>query len=170
MITRKTRLWQFAICLCFLIFLASCGEPPEIPKRPDFDGLPTPGGISETLTARIYFDATVSMKGFVVPGQTHYTRMLQRSLEGVVVRQKGWKAKFFRFGTQVESIDRTTYLRVAHPEFYNDDTINKKTLIQKVIDYETQEVNNREAANNDNDEVNNKDEEANSEPMMRQTV
>lgn len=162
MITRKTRFWQFAICLCVLIFLASCGESPEIPKQPDIDRLPTPGAISEPLTARIYFDATVSMKGFVVPGATDYTRM-RSHLESAVLT--GWtdgKAKFFRFGTKVEPItERTNYLKVAHPGFYDDETINKKTLIQEVIDYETQEVNNREAANNDNDEVNNNHEVAN---------
>lgn len=155
------KLWQFPIYLCFLILLASCEKPPGIPE-PDFEESYTLGKISETLTVRIYFDATVSMKGFVVPGQTHYTRML-RPLEGVVVTgwKKSEKPEFFRFGTQVEPINRTDYLKVAHPEFYNDDTINKKTLIQEVIDYETQEVNKREAANNDNDEVNNNHEVAN---------
>jgi hypothetical protein len=161
MMTQKTGFLQLSIYLCFLILLASCGESPEIPKQPDIDRLPTPGAISEPLTARIYFDATVSMKGFVVPGATDYTRMLPHLESSVLTGWTNGKAEFFRFGTQVEPINRTTYLKVAHPEFYNDATINKKTLIQEVINDETQEINNRDEVNHDHDEANIERDEAN---------
>ena len=78
---------------------------------------------------------------FVVPDPwSHYTRILPY-LESVVL--SGWtdgKAEFFRFGTQVEPIDRDAYLQVAAPEFYDDRDINQETLIQKVIDYETEQA------------------------------
>ena len=169
MITRKTRFWQFSICLSVLILLASCEEPPGIPEA-DFEESYTPGEISETLTVRIYFDATVSMKGFaVVPGATHYAQMLP-CLERAV--QKGWideKIEFFRFGTQVEPIDRSAYQRAAHPGFYDDETINQKTHIEKVIDYEVQKISdlgdlnaNRDEANTDHDEADTDRDEENS--------
>ena len=135
---RKARSLQFSIYLCFLIFLVgceSCDGTSSAPDPPDIDIIPPP---SDKLTVRIYFDATVSMQGFVVANPwTHYTRILSY-LESVVL--SGWtdgKADFYRFGTQVEPIDRATYLQVAAPGFYDDREINQETLIQEVIDYET---------------------------------
>ena len=55
-------------------------DPPE-PSPP----LPS---ISDKLVARIYFDATLSMQGLVVPGSTRYIRICP-SLESVIV--SGWK-------------------------------------------------------------------------------
>ena len=133
----KTSLLPFSIYLCFFIFLTSCdngkyGPPPP----PDYTSDIAPGDISDELVARIYFDATLSMQGFVVPGSTHYTQMCPY-LESVVV--SGWEdgtVDFFRFGEQVEPIDRNTYLNVAHIDFYENENINRETFIQKIIDYE----------------------------------
>ena len=141
MMMRKAGALQFSIYLCFLILLAGCNgcddtEPCDPPSFPP--PLPLP---SDVLTARIYFDATVSMQGFVIPDPwSHYTRILPY-LESVVL--SGWtdgKADFFRFGTQVEPIDRDAYLQVAALEFYDDRDINQETLIQKVIDYENEQA------------------------------
>ena len=98
----------------------------------------TPGDISDRLIARICFDATLSMQGFVVPRSTRYTQMCPY-LESVIV--SGWrdgKVDFFRFGEQVESIDRGTYLKAGSVDFYDDKNINRETFIQKIIDYEDQ--------------------------------
>ena len=134
----KTRFLPFSICLCFSIFLISCDKSgiPDFKPDPDI----TPGDISDRLVARIYFDATLSMQGFVVPGSTHYTRIC-RDLESVIV--SGWtdgKADFYRFGERVESIDRNLYLNVAHTDFYENENIYRETFIQKIIEHEDQFV------------------------------
>lgn len=133
----KTSLLLLSIHLCFFIFLTGCGtgetgipDPPE----PLSDLPPT----SDRLVARIYFDATLSMQGFVVPDSTHYTRICPY-LESVIV--SGWedeKVDFFRFGEQVEPIDRNTYLQAGHADFYEEENIYRETFIQKIIDYENQ--------------------------------
>ena len=105
---------------------------------PEFDPPPhiTPGDISDSLVARIYFDATLSMQGFVAPGSTDYTR-IRPYLESVIM--SGWEneeVNFFRFGEQVEPINRNTYLQAGSVDFYEDENIYRETFIQKIIDYE----------------------------------
>ena len=96
----KTSLFLFFIYLCFFIFLTGCGGDKDnnIPEFQVDTADITPGEISDKLIARIYFDATLSMQGFVVPGSTHYTRICPY-LESVIV--SGWpdgKADFYQFG------------------------------------------------------------------------
>ena len=114
----------------------------------------TPGDISDRLVARIYFDATLSMQGFVVPDSTHYTRICS-SLESVIV--SGWKdetVNFFRFGEKVEPIDRSTYLQAGYESFYEQAHIFRKTYIEEVIRHEEQFVKVRgEAGNTPEDET-----------------
>ena len=109
-------------------------DPPEpLPDLPP---------VSDRLVARIYFDATLSMQGFVVPGSTHYTRICPY-LESVIV--SGWrdeKVSFFRFGERVEPIDRSTYLQAGYESFYEEEDIFGKTYIEKVIQNEAQLVSN----------------------------
>ena len=141
----KTSFLLLSFYLCFFIFLTSCnscnnGKDPGIPEFQDDTSDITLGDISDRLVARIYFDATLSMQGFVVPRSTRYTRMYPY-LESVIV--SGWKdgkIDFFRFGEQVESIDRDTYLKAGSADFYENQNISRETLIQKVIDDEDQFV------------------------------
>ena len=138
----KTSLLPFSICLCSFIFLTSCGtdKDPGIPKFQPDTSATTPGDISDRLVARIYFDATLSMQGFVVPDSTHYTRICPY-LESVIV--SGWRdetVSFFRFGERVETIDRNTYLQVGDESFYQTD-IGVKTYIEKIIENEDPLVN-----------------------------
>ena len=69
--TRKIWFLQLSIYLCFLMFLTGCEQ--SVPEfQPDESWAP-PGEISETLNAHIYFDATLSMQGFVNSERpTHY--------------------------------------------------------------------------------------------------
>ena len=126
--------------LSVFIFLIGC-NPKKDSGIPDFEddiSEHSPGPISENLTARIYFDATLSMQGFVVPGSTRYTQMC-RYLESVIV--SGWgnaTVNFYRFGEQVEEIDRSTYLNLSKTGFYEDSRIFRETFIQKIIDHEVE--------------------------------
>ena len=146
MIVRKTKSSRFYVYLWMLIVIGTCQscdkehvpvlpQPRESdPSQKDYDGT-----LSDVLRVRIYFDATGSMKGFVVPGRTQYTRIIPY-LESTVL--SGWsdgKTEFFRFGKWVEPIDRTAYLRLKYPESYIDE-ISRQTFIQKVIDYELKET------------------------------
>ena len=132
----KTSSLLLSIYLCFSIFLIGCDTDKKgIPDPPEpLSDLPP---VSKRLVARIYFDATLSMQGFVVPGSTHYTRICPY-LESVIV--SGWRdetVSFFRFGERVESIDRDTYLQVGDESFYQTD-IGIKTYIEKIIENEDQ--------------------------------
>ncbi len=136
----KMSLLLFSIYLCFFIFLTSCDTDKNrgIPEFQDESADVTPGNISDSLVARIYFDATLSMQGFVVPSSTRYTQICPY-LESVIV--SGWedeKIDFFRFGEQVEPIDRNGYLQAGHADFYEQENIYRETFIQKIIDYEDQ--------------------------------
>ena len=102
----KTSFLLLSTYLCLFIFLTGCDTDKKgIPDPPE--PLPDLPPVSERLVARIYFDATLSMQGFVVPGSTHYTRIC-RDLESVIV--SGWtdgKADFYRFGEWIERITTT---------------------------------------------------------------
>lgn len=132
----KTDLLLFSIYLCFFLFLTSC-NPDEDSGIPDFkDDISqhSLGEISDKLVARIYFDASVSMKGFVVPNSTKYKSILS-PLESVIT--SGWKngrTEFFSFGENVQDIDRDSYLSVGSVDFY----VEWRTYIQKIFEYEQQ--------------------------------
>ena len=130
----KTSFLLLSIYLCLFIFLTGCDTGKTgIPDPPE--PLPPLPPISDKLVARIYFDATLSMQGFVVPGSTHYTQICPY-LESVIV--SGWRdetVSFFRFGERVELIDRDTYLQVGDKSFYQTD-IGIKTYIEKIIENE----------------------------------
>lgn len=118
--------------------------PPEFDPPRDI----TPGDISDGLVVRLYFDASLSMQGFVVPGSTHYTRMVP-CLEGVVLG--GWKeatVEFFQFGEEVKDITRNTYLRARFEDFYEKENINRETFIEKIIDREDPLASNQMAESN----------------------
>ena len=130
----KTSFLRLSIYLCLFIFLKGCGTGEKgIPDPPEpLPGLPP---VSDRLVARIYFDATLSMQGFVAPSSTHYTRICPY-LESVIV--SGWRdetVSFFRFGERVEPINRNTYLQVGDESFYQTD-IGIKTYIEKIIENE----------------------------------
>ena len=151
---RKIGFLQLPISLCFLVLLVSCDElvnRNKIPSVSHFlsgESQIAPVEKSERLNARIYFDATLSMQGFVNPGSTHYTSLCLDLESAVIVGD--WsdeKVELFRFGVQVKPIERENYWRVAIPEFYEDKDINRQTFIQEVINYEGEKSINSEKTN-----------------------
>ena len=136
----KKNVWLLTICLCSFVLLISCnnGKSSGIPDFQDDAADITLSEKSDRLVARIYFDATLSMQGFVVPSSTRYTQIC-RYLESVIV--SGWEngsVDFFRFGEQVEPIDRNTYLNLSRTGFYENSRIFRETFIQRIIGYEAQ--------------------------------
>ncbi len=150
----ENNLLLLSIYLCCSIFLTSCdtGKELGVPEfEPDTSDL-TPGDISDKLVARIYFDATLSMQGFVVPAPTDYTRICQ-DLDSVVLSSwKGGRSEFFWFGEKVESIDRSTYLQAVSAEFYENKHIYRKTFIEKIIAHETRLTNDQAGISSDSEE------------------
>ena len=142
MMARQTRGGRFYSCLWVAFVIVCCvsykpdGIPDPAVPHPSEESVGTP---SESLHVHIYFDATLSMQGFVIPAPTNYTR-IRPLLESVAL--SGWadaQVEFYRFGTHVEPMDRDDYLRVPYPKFYEHSDINKETRIEKVIDHESQE-------------------------------
>ncbi|MYB65732.1 hypothetical protein F4X73_13665 [Candidatus Poribacteria bacterium] len=144
----KASFLLYTINLCILISLTSCNNNLSPPDPPDPISEHSPGDISENLVARIYFDASASMRGFVVPSSTRYKGIL-RPLESVIT--SGWKngkAEFFKFGEQVNPIDRDSYLMAGSADFYDE----MRTYIQKIFEYEDQLIaENRETDNTPED-------------------
>ena len=93
----KTNFLLLSIYLCLFIFLTGCDTGKTVIPDPPPKPLPHLPPVSDRLVARIYFDVTLSMQGFVVPDSTHYARICPY-LEGVIV--SGWtdeKVDFFGF-------------------------------------------------------------------------
>ena len=81
----KASFLLYSLNLCILIVLTGCESCNNLspPDPPDPITEHSPGDTSENLAARIYFDATLSMQGFVVPSATRYKSIL-RPLESVI--------------------------------------------------------------------------------------
>lgn len=98
----ESKFLLYAINLCILISLTSCNNNLRPPDPPDSITEHSPVDISESLVARIYFDASASMEGFVVPSSTQYKNIL-RPLESVI--ESGWrdgKDKFSVLGNRLD--------------------------------------------------------------------
>ena len=143
----RNKFFTISIYFCFIFFLTSCNDKPNItdtshiPKFEPGDSYAIPREISKGLAVHIYFDATLSMQGFVnSEGPTHYKQMC-RELKSVIT-VGGWsneKVKYFKFGTKVEPISDEDYQTVAIPDFYETEDIMGQTFIDKVLNYEMRE-------------------------------
>ena len=143
----RNKFFTISIYFCFIFFLTSCNDKPNItdtshiPKFEPGDSYAIPREISKGLAVHIYFDATLSMQGFVNSERpTHYKQMC-RELKSVIT-VGGWsneKVKYFKFGTKVEPISDEDYQTVAIPDFYETEDIMGQTFIDKVLNYEMYE-------------------------------
>ena len=110
-----------------IIFFAGCGN--KIQSVPPLPGtLPEILSAPEKIDSDIYFDATVSMKGFttLAAGNVYLT------LPDLLVDMCGamGETKFFSFGEQIHPLDRTNYRRLTAPEVY----VEPITAVANVID------------------------------------
>ncbi len=141
----RNKIITISIYFCFIFFLTSCNgnDTPNIPVFNPDESYTIPTEISEGLAVHIYFDATLSMQGFVnLKVSTHYKQMC-RELKSVIT-VGGWsneKIKYFKFGTKVEPISDEDYQTVAFPKFYETKDIMGQTFIDNVINEETREEN-----------------------------
>ena len=118
--------YALRITLCALL-LSGCGN--KIQSVPPLPGtLPEILSAPEKIDSDIYFDATVSMKGFttLAAGNVYLT------LPDLLVDMCGamGETKFFSFGEHIHPLDRTNYRRLTAPEVY----VEPITAVANVID------------------------------------
>jgi len=102
------------------------------PPESEPEGL---GPVSEALKVDIFFDATLSMKGYVSTQTTSSYQQTVPLLErGVIEGWHGGEATFYKFGDDIAPLPGRTYLDAVKPPFYGDSKYNKKTLIERVIE------------------------------------
>ena len=94
---------------------------------------PLPGTLPNVLTSEkidtdIYFDATVSMKGFTTLAAENVYLTLP-DLLGDLCGSAG-EVKFFAFGEQIRPLDGRTYRQFTTPEVYNEPI----TAVANVVD------------------------------------
>lgn len=122
--------------LLFVSFLSagfsSCGKKLVPPPPEAQDSYPP---VSDSMEVDLFFDATLSMKGFV---STQTTSLYQQTVplleRGVIEGWHGGQAKFYKFGDEIAPLPNRAYLEAAKPAFYSDSRYNKKTFIERVID------------------------------------
>jgi hypothetical protein len=91
--------------------------------------------ISEALKVDLFFDATLSMEGFVLTELSSYYQQTVPLLErGVIEGWKGGQVSFYKFGDDIAPLPGRKYLEAAKRDFYSDTKYNKKTFIERVID------------------------------------
>ena len=117
----------FAICAVIIVLAGGCGN--KIENIP-----PLPGTLPDILTAPekidtdIYFDATVSMKGFttLAAGNVYLTLP---DLLGDLCGSAG-ETRFFAFGEQIRPLDGRSYRQFTTPNVYTEPI----TAVANVID------------------------------------
>lgn len=119
---------KFLLIICVAVVLISgCGN--QIESVP-----PLPGTLPNALTAPdkldtdIYFDATVSMKGFTTLGAGNVYITLP-DLLGDLCGSMG-EVKFYSFGEQIRPLDGRSYRQFTTPEVYTEAI----TAVANVVD------------------------------------
>ena len=114
---------KFLLIICAALLIVGCGNqiqsaPPLPPSKPQVQNFDTD----------IYFDATVSMKGFtsLAAGNVYLTLP---DLLGDLCSASG-NVQFFSFGAEIHPLDGRNYRRFATPEVYNEAI----TSVANVID------------------------------------
>jgi len=112
---------------------SACTRKRSQPPPKDPDGTLEP--VSEGLKVDLFFDATLSMKGFVTAQTTTAYQLLVPMLErGVIEGWKGGEVNFYKFGDDIAPLPGRTYLDAVRETFYRDSRLNRRTLIERVID------------------------------------
>jgi len=129
------KIFLSTIVLLFVL-LISCEKPykPPIPKINKLDILKP---INDNLIADVFLDASLSMEGFITSGASSKYLQILQGVESAFL--SGWpdcRVHFYQFGSKVLALPERGYLHASKREFYQNNEINTKTNIQKVIEYE----------------------------------
>lgn len=122
------------LCLLLLVIGFSACTKKRVPP-PSEDGMDNLATPSDALKVDLFFDATLSMKGFVSTAVASAYQQTVPLLERAVI--EGWnegQATFYKFGDDIAVLPGRDYLEASKPRFYADSKYNKKTFIERVID------------------------------------
>jgi hypothetical protein len=115
------------------VVISGCGVKRSPP--PPQDAYSKVGTVSEGLSVDLFFDATLSMQGFVTTQTTSGYQVTVPLLERGVI--EGWKdgqVTFYKFGDDIAPLPGRQYLDAVKTIFYADSKYNRRTLIERVID------------------------------------
>ena len=117
---------KILLIICTAIILVGCGN--QIQTVPSLPGTLPNALTSEKIDTDIYFDATVSMKGFttLAAGNVYLTLP---DLLGDLCGAAG-DVKFYSFGEQIHELDGRSYRQFTTPEVYNEAI----TAVANVVD------------------------------------
>jgi hypothetical protein len=134
-VTRASGLVTLCLATTFsAIVFTTCVEKRSLPPPAEAsqDNL---GPVSDALQVDLYFDATLSMKGFVsTQAASSYQQTVPLLERGVIEGWNGGRATFHKFGDDIAPLPGRAYLEATRPAFYADSKYNTKTLIERVID------------------------------------
>ena len=131
------KLTMILITSCFLLIIAAFGIEcqEERAPAPVVDKSEQMPPLSDKLNVDFFLDGTLSMQGFVNPGDfTRYVKTLQ-TIESITI--SCWpdnQPTFSKFGAKILPLENREYLKAVLPSFYNDKEIEQQTHIDKVID------------------------------------
>ena len=132
---RETHALAAVVLFCLLsgMGFSSCASKRRLPPPGESEHRFLP--VSEALRVDLFFDATLSMQGFVRTQESSYYQQAIPLLErGVIEGWKGGEASFYQFGDDIAALPGRKYLDAAKPAFYSNSKYNKKTFIERVID------------------------------------
>ena len=120
---------KLLLIICVALMMIGCGS--EVQTVP-----PLPGTLPKALTAQkvdtdIYFDATVSMRGFttLAAGNVYLTLP---DLLGDLCGSLG-EVKFYSFGEQIHALDGRAYRQFTTPEVYTEPITAVANAFSRVI-------------------------------------
>lgn len=133
--SRRCLLVAGLLALCFVTVtgFSSCTSNRRLPYPTEPAQRLSP--VSEALKVDLFFDATLSMEGFVKTQSSSYYQQTVPLLErGVIEGWKGGQVAFHKFGDEIAPLPGRQYLDAAKATFYSDAKYNRKTYIERVID------------------------------------
>jgi hypothetical protein len=137
--SHRQSLFTVGVCGLLLMLTVLAGCTKRSPPPPD-DALSKLEPISEAVNVDLFFDATLSMKGFVLTKTTSSYQSVVPLLErGVIEGWRGGQVSFYKFGDDIAPLAGRQYLEAIKPSFYSDSKYNRKTLIERVIDRSAQD-------------------------------
>jgi hypothetical protein len=120
-------------CVLLVTGFSSCTKKRSPPPVEDQADKLEP--VSDALKVDLFFDATLSMKGFVSTETASTYQLTVPLLErGVIEGWNGGEATFYKFGDDIAPLLGREYLDATKPQFYGDSKYNKRTFIERVID------------------------------------
>jgi len=126
----------FSLVSTLLLFLCNCNKPqPDINwnySKTEITG--NAYNNTEKLNVDIYLDVTTSMKGFVTPANTDFTRLLD-DIEATC--QNVWKntdIQFYKFGRSVVPIPRSEFVSgKTSVDMYSDPKLSTQTNFDEAV-------------------------------------